>query len=203
MIATLLRRVVHAVLIVLLMAPAMPAGAQRERRDTHVKREAQVREEHKRNREQREVREREARERRDRQGRDKHARERQQHETRERGGSREERSKRDRRERPRDPAAEQRAQRDGRGQYNVPRDANTMARTVRDHRGQAPRGHVGGEVFENREGKLPQGGSYRSYDVHPYTKGQRRDAERVVRDGRSGKAWYTRDHYRSFVEIRQ
>ncbi|MCH5641601.1 ribonuclease domain-containing protein [Gordonia sp. ABSL49_1] len=70
----------------------------------------------------------------------------------------------------------------------------------------APGTH-GGDVFRNNEGKLPRtnpGGTritYREWDVNPKKRGQSRDAERII-TGSDGSAYYTADHYVSFVVIR-
>ena len=37
--------------------------------------------------------------------------------------------------------------------------------------GRAPKGYVGGRVWQNREHRLPSGGDYREYDVHPKVRG--------------------------------
>ena len=72
--------------------------------------------------------------------------------------------------------------------------------------GQAPGGYVGGREFQNREKRLPQTGPsghgirYREWDVHPKVPGQNRGAERLV-TGSDQSAWYTRDHYDTFVRI--
>jgi guanyl-specific ribonuclease Sa len=42
--------------------------------------------------------------------------------------------------------------------------------------------------------------TYREWDVNPYT-GANRGAERLV-TGSDRSAWYTNDHYNSFVRIR-
>ncbi len=81
---------------------------------------------------------------------------------------------------------------------------------VIDRTGQAPAGYRGGTQFVN-DGRgggevLPtqdaSGNSitYREWDVNPYT-GANRGAERLV-TGSDGSAWYTSDHYTSFVRIR-
>ena len=44
-------------------------------------------------------------------------------------------------------------------------------------------------------------GRYREYDVHPKVPGKNRGAERIVIDQRTGKAYYTADHYRTFVPM--
>ncbi|WP_338837197.1 ribonuclease domain-containing protein [Gordonia polyisoprenivorans] len=70
----------------------------------------------------------------------------------------------------------------------------------------APGTH-GGIVFRNNEGRLPSATSsgkaitYREWDVNPKRPGRSRDAERIV-TGSDGSAWYTDDHYQTFVLIR-
>ncbi|MER6913551.1 ribonuclease domain-containing protein [Streptomyces sp. NPDC000594] len=59
----------------------------------------------------------------------------------------------------------------------------------------------GSNVYRNRSGDLPLDGSYREYDVNPRTPGERRDAERLVRDPGTRAVWYTADHYSNFQEI--
>ena len=68
-------------------------------------------------------------------------------------------------------------------------------------RGGAPLpGYVGGREFHNRERRLPPG-RYREYDVHPRVAGQDRGPERLVVDRTTGRAYYTADHYRTFVPL--
>ena len=74
-----------------------------------------------------------------------------------------------------------------------------LAEIERRH-GEPPPGHVGGRTFQNRERRLPRG-SYREYDVDPKAPGRSRGAERIVIEQRSGKAYYTRDHYETFVPM--
>lgn len=52
----------------------------------------------------------------------------------------------------------------------------------------------------NRERRLPSG-RYREYDIYPLVPGRNRGAERIVVDQRSGKAYYTSDHYRTFIPM--
>jgi ribonuclease T1 len=80
----------------------------------------------------------------------------------------------------------------------VPSKAKDVLAYVR-RTGEAPDGYVGGRRFENREGRLPEGGDYREFDVDPHT-GQR-NAERIIVDWSTRKAWYTDDHYRTFIPI--
>ena len=56
-----------------------------------------------------------------------------------------------------------------------------------------------GVVFQNREGRLPKG-EYHEYTVE--TPGSRdRGARRIVVDRRTGRKYYSGDHYRSFTLI--
>lgn len=69
----------------------------------------------------------------------------------------------------------------------------------------APKGYVGGRKFGNYESRLPkmnrqgQRIEYREWDVNP--KQANRGAERLV-TGSDDRAWYTRDHYNSFIEVK-
>jgi hypothetical protein len=68
--------------------------------------------------------------------------------------------------------------------------------------GKPPAGFVGGRTFRNAEGRLPSGGRYREFDVDPRPlPGNTRNAERLVVDENSGRAWYTDDHYGTFTEV--
>jgi ribonuclease T1 len=61
-------------------------------------------------------------------------------------------------------------------------------------------GYIGGRDFQNRERRLPRG-YYQEYDVNPKIRGRGRDAERIVIERRTGKAYYTGDHYRTFIPL--
>lgn len=82
---------------------------------------------------------------------------------------------------------------------DVPTKAYDTLRYVQTHNGNAPPGYQGDTLFENREGRLPPG-QYKEYDVDPRMSGGR-NAERLVIDQRTGQAYYTRDHYETFVSI--
>jgi YD repeat-containing protein len=88
-------------------------------------------------------------------------------------------------------------------QPKVPEEAEKILQYLKAHNWTPPRGYKGGRVFQNREGKLPACGNYREYDIHPYVKGQNRGSERIVVDINTGRAWYTPDHYQTFIEIRK
>jgi ribonuclease T1 len=80
----------------------------------------------------------------------------------------------------------------------VPARAVHVLQIVRET-GEAPEGYVGGRVFENREGRLPSDGDYREFDIDPHH-GQR-NADRIIVEWNSKKAWYTGDHYRTFIPM--
>lgn len=88
----------------------------------------------------------------------------------------------------------------------VPVHARETLAYIRQH-GYAPPGYVGGRVFGNYEGLLPRNDVrrkriiYREWDVRPKAQGRNRGAERLV-TGSDGRAWFTADHYRSFVEVK-
>lgn len=81
----------------------------------------------------------------------------------------------------------------------VPQKAYTVAAYVAKNN-KAPQGYVGGTVFQNREGRLPQGVAYKEYDVNPKVRGQNRGAERII-IGADGVRYYTGDHYRTFTKF--
>lgn len=80
----------------------------------------------------------------------------------------------------------------------VPKKVYDVLAAIQQRRGQPLPGYVGGRAFENRERRLPQG-RYREYDVNPKIPGRNRGAERLVIERRTGKAYYTQDHYRTFM----
>lgn len=82
----------------------------------------------------------------------------------------------------------------------VPQKARDVLLEIEKRRGEPPPGYVGGRVFQNRERLLPRG-SYREYDVNPKVRGRDRGAERIVIERRSGRAYYTPDHYETFVPM--
>jgi guanyl-specific ribonuclease Sa len=93
---------------------------------------------------------------------------------------------------------------------SIPDAAKRVAEYAKRKNGAVQPGYKGGRIFENdgRGGQtLPtKDGSenivtYREYDVNPYVPGQNRGSERVV-IGDNGKAYYTKDHYSTFKEIK-
>jgi ribonuclease T1 len=83
---------------------------------------------------------------------------------------------------------------------DVPQRARDALAEIRRRGGEPPPGHVGGRTFQNRERRLPRG-VYREYDVNPRIAGRPRDAERLVIEQKTGTAYYTADHYETFVPI--
>ena len=90
---------------------------------------------------------------------------------------------------------------------DVPDYAVEAWRYVHEH-GQSPEGFEGGRTFGNYEGHLPDRDDsgkrirYQEWDVHPHEQRVNRGAERVV-TGSDGSAWYTGDHYQTFIPIRE
>jgi ribonuclease T1 len=78
--------------------------------------------------------------------------------------------------------------------------ARDVLAAIEARHGQPLAGHVGGRVFHNREGQLPAG-RYREYDVHPRIPGRDRGPERLVINQATGRAYYSADHYRTFVPL--
>lgn len=95
------------------------------------------------------------------------------------------------------PAAGETEVKRGKRAAAIPSEAWDVLAEIRSRRGAPLPGYVGGRIFQNREGRLPRG-TYREYDVHPKVAGRPRDAARLVIDQKTGKAYYTADHYRTF-----
>jgi ribonuclease T1 len=85
-------------------------------------------------------------------------------------------------------------------QATIPESARETLKALKARHGDPLPGYVGGRAFQNREQTLPCG-RYREYDVHPKVPGKNRGAERIVIDQRTGKAYYTADHYRTFIPM--
>lgn len=81
----------------------------------------------------------------------------------------------------------------------VPQKVIDVLNYVKAH-GEAPKGYVGGRVFQNREHRLPETTTYNEWDVNPKVNGQNRGAERLI-TGKDKSAYYTNDHYRTFKRI--
>ena len=88
---------------------------------------------------------------------------------------------------------------------NIPQQAWDTLEYLKTHNGHPPENYKGGKLYENdgRNGgqKLPKGGEqYREYDIYPKRSGVGRGKERIVL-GSDGSAWYTFDHYLSFIRM--
>lgn len=81
-----------------------------------------------------------------------------------------------------------------------PQKAYDLLKQLEERGGRPLPGYIGGRDFQNRERRLPRG-YYREYDVNPKKRGRGRDAERLVIEQRTGKAYYTGEHYRTFVPL--
>lgn len=87
----------------------------------------------------------------------------------------------------------------------IPEKAYTVLAYIRKYN-RAPDGYVGGRKFGNYERRLPQKDlagkpvKYREWDVNRKTKGKNRGPQRLVTSNE--KAWYTADHYETFIELK-
>jgi guanyl-specific ribonuclease Sa len=77
-----------------------------------------------------------------------------------------------------------------------------LLEAIQQHEGKALPGYIGGGTFQNRERRLPPG-RYREYDVNPKIRGHSRDAERIVIEQDTGRAYYTGNHYRTFMPLNE
>ena len=80
--------------------------------------------------------------------------------------------------------------------------AKDLLEAIQLHAGKALPGYIGGGAFQNRERRLPRG-HYREYDVNPKIRGQARGAERIVIEQDTGRAYYTGNHYRTFMPLNE
>jgi ribonuclease T1 len=86
----------------------------------------------------------------------------------------------------------------------IPAKAFKVLKYVREN-GVAPSGYEGGRRFGNYEKRLPQKDgnqriNYQEWDVNPKIQGKNRGAERLITS--PVKAYYTGDHYRTFIEMK-
>ncbi|GGD78270.1 hypothetical protein GCM10011514_47860 [Emticicia aquatilis] len=90
-------------------------------------------------------------------------------------------------------------------QGKVPQKVYEVLKYIKEN-GEAPDGYVGGRKFGNYEKQLPQKDdngqriNYQEWDVNPKKQGRNRGAERLV-TGSDGRAYYTKNHYKTFIEI--
>lgn len=68
-------------------------------------------------------------------------------------------------------------------------------------------GYVGGRRFGNFENHLPRSDTdgkpihYQEWDINPKIQGKNRGTQRLI-TGSDGRAWYTADHYNTFIEVK-
>lgn len=90
-------------------------------------------------------------------------------------------------------------------QGKIPQKVYEVLKYIKEN-GTAPDGYVGGRKFGNYEKLLPQKDengrriNYKEWDVNPKQKGRNRGAERLV-TGSDGRAYYTKNHYKSFINV--
>src|SRR5262245_27363316 len=82
----------------------------------------------------------------------------------------------------------------------APEKAYELLAALQRRNGNPLPGYAGGKTFQNRERRLPRG-RYKEYDVNRRVPGRSRDAERLVIEQDTGKAYYTGDHYRTFLPL--
>lgn len=88
---------------------------------------------------------------------------------------------------------------------SIPNEAFSTLLYVRTF-DKAPEGFVGGRQFMNRERRLPHSENgqtifYREWDIYKKVKDQNRGPRRLVSSTK--KAYYTADHYTTFIEIEE
>lgn len=90
-------------------------------------------------------------------------------------------------------------------QSRIPQKVYEVLKYIQEN-GSAPEGYVGGRKFGNYEKQLPQKDengrriNYQEWDVNPKQQGRNRGAERLV-TGSNTKAYYTKNHYKSFINV--
>ena len=89
-----------------------------------------------------------------------------------------------------------------RDEQTAPQRAQDLLVRLQARHGKPLPGYVGGRTFQNREHRLPSG-DYREYDVNPNIRGRSRDTERIVIEQDTGRAYYTDDHYRTFIPLNE
>lgn len=89
---------------------------------------------------------------------------------------------------------------------SIPPEAFTTWAYIQTHQ-TAPNGYIGGRVFKNLEKHLPilppnQHTGYVEWDIYPKVKGENRGPHRLV-SYQFKRAWYTPDHYNTFIELKK
>ena len=89
---------------------------------------------------------------------------------------------------------------------SIPQEAYDTYEYVTSHNGTPKNGYKGGSTYANdgRAGSavLPEEyAPFREYDIYPKIKNVSRGAERIVISDTGSSAWYTSDHYKTFVRL--
>ncbi len=83
----------------------------------------------------------------------------------------------------------------------IPSGAKNVLQRIEQGGGNALEGYTS-KTFQNKEGLLPKGGNYIEHDIKPFVNETERGLERIIIDTNTGKAWYTPDHYETFIQIK-
>lgn len=90
-------------------------------------------------------------------------------------------------------------------QSKIPQKVYEVLKYIKEN-GIAPDGYVGGRKFGNYEKLLPQKDengrriNYQEWHVNPKKQGRNRGVERLV-TGSDGRAYFTKNHYKSFINV--
>ena len=89
---------------------------------------------------------------------------------------------------------------------SIPQEAYDTYEYVTSHNGTPKNGYKGGSTYANdgRAGSavLPKEyAPFREYDIYPKIKNVSRGTERIVISDTGSSAWYTSDHYKTFVRL--
>ena len=76
--------------------------------------------------------------------------------------------------------------------------AKELYEFLKNHNWSPPKNYVGGREYKNRTHLLPNGHTYKEFDIFPHTK-KRNNDRMVVSD--NGEVYITFDHYDSFEKI--
>jgi len=69
--------------------------------------------------------------------------------------------------------------------------------------GRKPEGYIGNRRYHNLGAALPADGDYREFDVDPKPLIGPRASGRLILDRKTGRVWYTDDHYETFTELEE
>jgi ribonuclease T1 len=93
---------------------------------------------------------------------------------------------------------------------DVPRGAYILHDYVKKHNLTPPKGYKGGKIFRDRDGVLAgtigadtrdRLKPWREYDLYPMESGKPRRAERIVVGALHEAAFYSPDHYKTFLPM--